>query len=138
MICLCFWNAQALLDLFRVPQPFPKVRGVKNSTKTQSGQASRYELKIKHKRSKAQNGSIYAHKYTIAEKEMRKLLQLMTAGATFLFTRLNHYALCLSYYSNAELFCLHVFRQAGPPRRVNRLDPRWKCGFKYLISDIPI
>jgi len=46
-----------------------------------------------------------------------------------------YYVLCLSYHSNTEavlfaclptqkLFCLHVFRQAGPPQRVDRLAPR--------------
>jgi len=30
-----------------------------------------------------------------------------------------YYALCLSYHSTQKLFCLHVFRQAGPPQRVD-------------------
>jgi len=32
----------------------------------------------------------------------------------------------LSYHSNTEAVCLHVFRQTGPPQRVDCLAPKWE------------
>jgi len=49
-----------------------------------------------------------------------------------------YYALCLSYHSNAELFCLHVFHQVGPPQRADCLVPRWETALSVFFKDTVI
>jgi len=46
-----------------------------------------------------------------------------------------HYALYLSYHSNTELFCLHVFRQAGPTTTGRLLGPKVGNSIKCLSQD---
>jgi len=47
-----------------------------------------------------------------------------------------YYALCLSYHSTQKLFCLHVFRQAGPSQRVDCLALRWETALSVFPRDI--
>jgi len=56
--------------------------------------------------------SIIWYSFTESEKLFLLLLKQML-----------YYALCLSYPFNTEVFCLHIFRQAGPLQRVDCLAP---------------
>jgi len=33
------------------------------------------------------------------------------------------------------MFCLHVFRKAGPPQWVDRLAPRWEAALIAYLND---
>jgi len=63
---------------------------------------------------------------------MRKFFQYFK-----FFLRLNQmlYALSLSYHSNTEAVCLQVFRQAGPPQRIDCLASRWETALSVFPKD---
>jgi len=45
--------------------------------------------------------------------------------------------LCVCHTTPTQkLFCLHVFRQAGPQRRVDFMAPRWEIALNVFPKDM--
>jgi len=61
----------------------------------------------------------------------------ITRDLLFHLKEMLYYSLRLSYHFNTEalLFCLHVFRQAGPLQRLDYLAPRWETALSVFPKD---
>jgi len=70
------------------------------------------------------------HSYLRAKTELKKL-----RGVTSFEPHVVLCSVSVKPLQRQKLFCLYVFRQAGPPQRVNCLAPRWKTALSVFLKN---
>jgi len=73
------------------------------------------------------SNNFYASWYTVP--------RITKTSSTFSLFEPDVYALCLSTTPTQKLFCLYVFRHAGPPQWVNCLAPRREIALNVFPKD---